>query len=542
MIGPSMSYVSSAQNQEDILLWRALRQVKDGFYVDVGAADPVSLSVTRLFYEQGWHGINLEPNATYFATLSKARPRDINLPLGAGKDAGQHTFYNVGESGLSTFDPAIAATHKANGWTVTEHTIETLTLAEICRRHRPEGPIHFLKIDVEGTEYDVLAGADFAAFRPWIVLVEAMAPGLLNASYAEWEHLLVGQGYSFVWYDGLNRFYVADEKKAELEQYFQVQPNIFDGFIPSYDFLARAEHAEQSLHEMRAQAAATARETAETVRHTSEALRQTATALADLSGQTAEAQRRTGELETRLAEVRDQHATALADLSGQTAEAHRRAGELETRLAEVHHQHATALADLSGQTAEAQRRAGESETRLAEAQDQHAILSRRYDEIRSALLATEQRLQQILIDHAQMQRHAEATEARVKAILTSSSWRISAPYRYVGRLVRAEARPRASALVGKALARRIFHRSMRRLLAIPGMRRGVGLVYRLAPGPVEWLALRYRAYERQPPVLPEIMQTPAAVMAPAVLLDLGDDEARLLRQFATNRAAAAMTA
>src|SRR6476469_6145990 len=98
-----MAYVSSAQNQEDILLWRALRNVRDGFYIDVGAADPASLSVTRLFYEQGWRGINLEPNAAYFASLSKARPRDINLPIGAGKQAGQFTFYNVADSGLSTF-------------------------------------------------------------------------------------------------------------------------------------------------------------------------------------------------------------------------------------------------------------------------------------------------------------------------------------------------------------------------------------------------------------------------------------------------------
>ena len=47
-----------------------------GFYVDVGAADPEELSVTRAFYERGWSGINVEPRDEYFEKLILARPRD----------------------------------------------------------------------------------------------------------------------------------------------------------------------------------------------------------------------------------------------------------------------------------------------------------------------------------------------------------------------------------------------------------------------------------------------------------------------------------
>ena len=35
-----MTFVSYAQNGEDVVLWRALSHVENGFYVDVGAADP----------------------------------------------------------------------------------------------------------------------------------------------------------------------------------------------------------------------------------------------------------------------------------------------------------------------------------------------------------------------------------------------------------------------------------------------------------------------------------------------------------------------
>jgi hypothetical protein len=58
---PMSGIISYAQNREDILLWRALRDLSGGFYIDVGAEDPTQNSVTRAFYERGWHGINVEP-------------------------------------------------------------------------------------------------------------------------------------------------------------------------------------------------------------------------------------------------------------------------------------------------------------------------------------------------------------------------------------------------------------------------------------------------------------------------------------------------
>ena len=51
--------VSYAQNFEDVMLARLFAGRKAGFYVDVGAADPINLSVTKWFYEQGWNGINI---------------------------------------------------------------------------------------------------------------------------------------------------------------------------------------------------------------------------------------------------------------------------------------------------------------------------------------------------------------------------------------------------------------------------------------------------------------------------------------------------
>jgi hypothetical protein len=69
-----MRFISYAQNNEDVLLWRALGHVQDGFYIDVGASDPVEHSVTRAFYDAGWRGINIEPLPAHIeAFASSAR-------------------------------------------------------------------------------------------------------------------------------------------------------------------------------------------------------------------------------------------------------------------------------------------------------------------------------------------------------------------------------------------------------------------------------------------------------------------------------------
>ena len=97
-----MSFVSYAQNYEDVMLARAFAGVERGFYVDVGAQDPRFDSVTKAFYDLGWHGINLEPVEHWHRKLVEERPRDTNLCLAAGDHAGAIEFHETDESGLST--------------------------------------------------------------------------------------------------------------------------------------------------------------------------------------------------------------------------------------------------------------------------------------------------------------------------------------------------------------------------------------------------------------------------------------------------------
>ncbi len=244
-------FISYAQNGEDVLLWRALGHIENGFYIDVGANDTEEHSVTKVFYDRGWSGINVEPVPFYQQRLAQQRPRDINLGIAAGEHAATITFYDVENvRGWGTLDAQVAAKHRADGHQVSETTVQVLPLSEICAQH-VQGPIHFLKIDVEGFEEQALRGMDFQRWRPWVLVIEATLPNSRETCHQNWEPMLLSQGYQFCYFDGLNRYYVAAEH-AQLSEKLQVQPNIFDDYVTNRMMMAldaAQQHYQQALQQ-----------------------------------------------------------------------------------------------------------------------------------------------------------------------------------------------------------------------------------------------------------------------------------------------------
>ena len=354
-----MAFISYAQNLEDVMLHRALRGVSRGFYIDVGAADPDELSVTRAFYDAGWHGINVEPDPDYAGELRSARARDVTVQAALGTKPGRRVINRILSTGLSTFDAEFAARHVAAGYPSVPLEVDVTTLAEVWRAHAPVD-VHFLKIDVEGAERDVLQGADFSLHRPWIVVVEATEPFLPTPNYEAWEGILLNAGYVFVWFDGLNRFYVEKEHEKVLRPAFQVPPNFFDDFQRSEEIALRARvrdiearHVAATAHaseaneragaaETRAEAAETRAEAAETRAEAAETRAGAAetragaaeTRASEMETLSREAQARAGAAETRAeaAETRAEAAETRAEAAETRAEAaETRAGAAETR-------------------------------------------------------------------------------------------------------------------------------------------------------------------------------------------------------------------
>jgi FkbM family methyltransferase len=227
-----VTMVSYALNHEDVLLDRVFPRGKPGFYIDVGANEPVSASVTKHFYDLGWHGINIEPAAHPYELLREARERDINLNVALSDVEGELTLFELPLelSGGSTFSEQNAARHREAGLPYVERKVPTTTLAQVCEQY-VDGPIDFLSVDVEGHEAQVLQGADWTKWRPRVVVVEATEPTTVIPSHDRWEHILLGADYRFATFDGLNRWYVRSED-ADLAPALAVPPNVFDDYVP----------------------------------------------------------------------------------------------------------------------------------------------------------------------------------------------------------------------------------------------------------------------------------------------------------------------
>ncbi|MBK8973273.1 MAG: FkbM family methyltransferase [Hahellaceae bacterium] len=221
-----MTFISYAQNFEDVILWRTLKLFGPGQYIDVGANHPVIDSVTLSLYQRGWRGINVEPVPHFHQLLVEQRPDEVNLCTAVGRDTGTLAFYENQNTGLSTLDNNVAEFQRQQGYAFTEKTVITISLADICDQYLDKAkPFHFLKIDVEGFEQQVIDGMDFHRWRPWLILIEAP----FNRT-PDWEAALLDAGYQLAYKDGLNNFYLAQEH-PELKHPLSMPPNILDGFV-----------------------------------------------------------------------------------------------------------------------------------------------------------------------------------------------------------------------------------------------------------------------------------------------------------------------
>ena len=221
--------ISYAQNFEDVILNRVFGMRDTGFYIDIGAMDPMDGSVTKAFYDAGWRGINVEPDLRFYEKLVAERARDINISLAVGETSEIKSLYLFEAQGISTFNPAFRDYFATKGFSWVEVPCHLTTLADICREHI-SSPIDFLKIDAEGWEGPILRGADWRNFRPVVLVIEATEPFSHIPAWQDWEPFLIEQcGYQFVYFDGLNRFYLRDES-LDLQPLFAFPPNVMDNF------------------------------------------------------------------------------------------------------------------------------------------------------------------------------------------------------------------------------------------------------------------------------------------------------------------------
>jgi FkbM family methyltransferase len=253
----AQTFASFAQNGEDVVLWRALGNIPDGRYVEVGANDPTDDSISRAFYDAGWRGITIEPVHEYAERHRAERPGDRQVEI-AITDSGVDTItlHQVTDTGLSTTVDSVAAQQDDLAYERVDVQVPAARLDSVLQDADWSGSdIHFMTIDVEGAEAEVLGSIDLRAWRPWVLVVESTEPRSTVPTHDQWEGMVLSAGYQFCLFDGLSRFYVAEEHAEALRPMLSYPSCPLDRYTTWTDrrLLNEREQAEIALAETIAQ-------------------------------------------------------------------------------------------------------------------------------------------------------------------------------------------------------------------------------------------------------------------------------------------------
>jgi FkbM family methyltransferase len=161
----------SQYKQDEYLETTVFKGYKEGFYVDVGAHDGVSLNNTLYFEKNNnWHGINIEPIKGVFDMLAENRPSDVNINCAVCNRDGEADFYlNEGYTEmLSGIIENYDARHLERLMNENTEKSATTQIVKVNTKRletifdeQGVSHINYLSIDVEGAEFEVLKSINF---------------------------------------------------------------------------------------------------------------------------------------------------------------------------------------------------------------------------------------------------------------------------------------------------------------------------------------------------------------------------------------------
>lgn len=197
--------------KEDLVIDKLLDHKKKGFYVDIGANDPVRFNNTKRFYDKGWQGINIEPNKIKFLKLKKQRPKDINLNFGIASKEKRLNFFHIDVDMLSTFSRKDAVKHEKEGFKILACEKVSVKRLDYIFSHYAKGKkIDFISIDTEGYDLEVLKSNNWNKYRSQLICIEFGPQDTRNN--AKKDTFLRSIHYSKIYQNGLNLIY-KDSKK-----------------------------------------------------------------------------------------------------------------------------------------------------------------------------------------------------------------------------------------------------------------------------------------------------------------------------------------
>lgn len=166
--------LSNAQLFQDLFVLYYLKNKRNGFFIEFGATDGITLSNTYLLEDSyHWNGILCEPGKIWQKKLSANRKCIVDFRCVWSK-SGETLQFNETKipelSAIETFNESDY--HSKNREEGLNYSVETISLNDLLVEYKAPHVIDYLSIDTEGSEFDILKEFDFEKFKISVITVE----------------------------------------------------------------------------------------------------------------------------------------------------------------------------------------------------------------------------------------------------------------------------------------------------------------------------------------------------------------------------------
>lgn len=187
---------SKSQIKQDLFVLSELGFKTDGFFVEFGATDGVSMSNSYLLEKEfNWKGILAEPGKCWHVALEKNRSASVEKDCVWNKTGEELEFQEADSSTLSTVigfgDTDIHSNTRTTG---NSYTVTTISLNDLLQKYNAPKMIDYLSIDTEGSEYIILNSFNFENYKFRVITVEHNYTELREKIF----NLLSSKGYKRV--------------------------------------------------------------------------------------------------------------------------------------------------------------------------------------------------------------------------------------------------------------------------------------------------------------------------------------------------------
>ena len=174
-IGPELlrlMEMSKSQTRQDIFALYELNFKKNGFFVDFGASDGVTLSNSYLLEKEfGYNGILAEPSPKQYSNISNIRNVKIENKCVWRESGTEIEFVDVGDySTIKEFSKSDK--HHSVRKNKSTFLVKTISLTDMLIKHKAPFLIDYLSIDTEGSEFEILSSHNFEHYKFSVITVE----------------------------------------------------------------------------------------------------------------------------------------------------------------------------------------------------------------------------------------------------------------------------------------------------------------------------------------------------------------------------------